>query len=91
MCLCEDGEELPLFALPLSFAKHALQKWSYEANISISGKQWHCTRLLQLLDELISHRLNIRTDLILQSNFCRSWVKTMYTLLKYSQSKLCSN
>lgn len=63
MCLCKDGEELPLFTLPLrSFAKHALQMWSYKASISISGKWSHCNSLLLLLDGVISHRLNIRID-----------------------------
>lgn len=91
MCLCKDGEELPLFTLPLrSFAKHALQKWSYKASISVSGKWWHCNSLLLLLDGVISHRLNIRIDLISQSNLHKSWVKTMDTLLKYNQSKLYS-
>lgn len=33
-CLFKDCEEQPLFTLPLSsFAKHALQKWSYKVSI----------------------------------------------------------
>lgn len=85
MCLCEGGEELHLLTLPLSsFVKSALQKWSYKAKISVSEKQWHCTCLLKFA--LNSHRLNVGMDLISQSNFHRSCIKTMGIELKSVQA-----